>query len=605
MVDHYKVQQESLEAYHVASMHVHASRERDVLVALVLARRQARPQRRHRDARRRGRGVHAERPVPRRRRPPGRQPHDDRPRQGALPEPRDLQGHPRRAARARSSTARSSSARTRRRPTRSRPTARCCCPTTRTINTKPQLEIFADDVKCTHGAAIGQLDDDAIFYLRARGPDLLRGARHADPRLRRRHPRPREDRAAAAGARGRALRAAGEGSRGGRRGMTPASPHGRAGVRSLRRRSAVRRGLPDPAAAGRTASRSSTSTTRPRRRSRRPCSTRSTRYYTDDNANVHRGVHPLSERATRGVRGRARARCSAFLNAAEHARDRLHPRHHRGHQPRGAQLRPRRTSARATRSLISAMEHHSNIVPWQMLCEQTGRAAARRADRRPRRAAPRRVRARCSAPRTKLVAVAHVSNALGTINPVARDHRAWRTARRAGAGRRRAGGAAPAGRRAGARLRLLRVLRPQAVRPDRHRRALRQGGAARRDAAVPGRRRHDPLGHLREDDLQRAAVQVRGRHAEHRRRHRARRGASTTSTAIGLDAIAAHEQRAARRTRPTRCSAIAGRAADRHGAREGRRPVVRAGGRPPARHRHDPRPARASPSAPAITARSR
>ena len=38
-----------------------------------------------------------------------------------------------------------------------------------TINTKPQLEIFADDVKCTHGAAIGQIDDDAIFYLRARG----------------------------------------------------------------------------------------------------------------------------------------------------------------------------------------------------------------------------------------------------------------------------------------------------------------------------------------------------------------------------------------------------------------------------------------------------
>ena len=38
-----------------------------------------------------------------------------------------------------------------------------------TINTKPQLEIFADDVKCTHGATIGQLDEDAIFYLRARG----------------------------------------------------------------------------------------------------------------------------------------------------------------------------------------------------------------------------------------------------------------------------------------------------------------------------------------------------------------------------------------------------------------------------------------------------
>ncbi len=36
------------------------------------------------------------------------------------------------------------------------------------IDTKPQLEIFANDVKCTHGAAIGQLDDDAIFYLRSR-----------------------------------------------------------------------------------------------------------------------------------------------------------------------------------------------------------------------------------------------------------------------------------------------------------------------------------------------------------------------------------------------------------------------------------------------------
>jgi Fe-S cluster assembly protein SufD len=39
------------------------------------------------------------------------------------------------------------------------------------VETKPQLEIFADDVKCSHGATIGQLDDDAIFYLRARGID--------------------------------------------------------------------------------------------------------------------------------------------------------------------------------------------------------------------------------------------------------------------------------------------------------------------------------------------------------------------------------------------------------------------------------------------------
>src|SRR5207253_9493343 len=41
-----------------------------------------------------------------------------------------------------------------------------------TINTKPQLEIFADDVKCTHGATVGQLDAEAVFYLRSRGLGL-------------------------------------------------------------------------------------------------------------------------------------------------------------------------------------------------------------------------------------------------------------------------------------------------------------------------------------------------------------------------------------------------------------------------------------------------
>jgi Fe-S cluster assembly protein SufD len=39
------------------------------------------------------------------------------------------------------------------------------------VNTKPELEIFADDVKCTHGATIGQLDEEAMFYLRSRGID--------------------------------------------------------------------------------------------------------------------------------------------------------------------------------------------------------------------------------------------------------------------------------------------------------------------------------------------------------------------------------------------------------------------------------------------------
>ena len=40
-----------------------------------------------------------------------------------------------------------------------------------TMDTKPELEIYADDVKCSHGATIGQLDREALFYLRSRGLD--------------------------------------------------------------------------------------------------------------------------------------------------------------------------------------------------------------------------------------------------------------------------------------------------------------------------------------------------------------------------------------------------------------------------------------------------
>ncbi|MEZ4999365.1 MAG: SufD family Fe-S cluster assembly protein [Bacteroidales bacterium] len=44
------------------------------------------------------------------------------------------------------------------------------------MDTKPQLEIYADDVKCSHGATMGQLDDDALFYLvRAESPERMQG----------------------------------------------------------------------------------------------------------------------------------------------------------------------------------------------------------------------------------------------------------------------------------------------------------------------------------------------------------------------------------------------------------------------------------------------
>ena len=54
------------------------------------------------------------------------------------------------------------------------------------IDTKPELEIFADDVKCSHGATSGELDEHELFYLRSRGLDPDTARSHADLRVRRR-----------------------------------------------------------------------------------------------------------------------------------------------------------------------------------------------------------------------------------------------------------------------------------------------------------------------------------------------------------------------------------------------------------------------------------
>ena len=78
------------------------------------------------------------------------------------------------------------------------------------------------------------------------------------------------------------------------------------------------------------------------------------------------------------------------------------------------------TSGAGDDIVITAMEHHSNIVPWQLLCEQNGRDAPGRSDQR-RRASWMWTRSSgLLGDRTRLVAVVHVSNALGTINPIKR-----------------------------------------------------------------------------------------------------------------------------------------------------------------------------------------
>jgi cysteine desulfurase / selenocysteine lyase len=140
-----------------------------------------------------------------------------------------------------------------------------------------------------------------------------------------------------------------------------------------------------------------------------------TAYYTGCNANVHRGVHLLSQLATDQYEA-ARGKIRAFLNAAESC-EIVYTRN----STEGINLVAQSFGAARVRAgdevLISAMEHHSNIVPWQLLCERTG-ARLRVAPIDDRGALLLDELEALIGPRTRIVAIAHMSNALGTINPV-------------------------------------------------------------------------------------------------------------------------------------------------------------------------------------------
>lgn len=139
-------------------------------------------------------------------------------------------------------------------------------------------------------------------------------------------------------------------------------------------------------------------------------------YHSTEHSNVHRGVHTLSQRATNSY-DRAREKVRRFIHAA-HAHECIFVRgtteginlvahsYGRSHIKAGDEI------------IISALEHHANIVPWQILCEEVGAKLlvipmndAGELDM----AAYRELLSE----RTRLVAVAHVSNALGTVNPIA------------------------------------------------------------------------------------------------------------------------------------------------------------------------------------------
>ncbi len=147
------------------------------------------------------------------------------------------------------------------------------------------------------------------------------------------------------------------------------------------------------------------------------------RYYEEENANVHRGVHFLSERATRSYE-EARVKVARFLGAADP---------HEVVFVRGtteainlvAQSFGRTRVGPGDEVVVTEMEHHSNIVPWQLLCREKGAhlrvlPITDEGDLRVEELD------RLLGPRTRILAVAHVSNALGTVNPlhevIARAH---------------------------------------------------------------------------------------------------------------------------------------------------------------------------------------
>ena len=139
------------------------------------------------------------------------------------------------------------------------------------------------------------------------------------------------------------------------------------------------------------------------------------RYYAHGNANIHRGVYVLSEEATAAYDA-ARVKVQRFLNAAA-SREIVFTRNSTEGINLVAQSFGRRNIGPGDEIVITHMEHHSNIVPWQLLCEQVG-ARLRVAPIDDSGTLQLDELERLVGPRTRLVSVVHLSNSLGTINPV-------------------------------------------------------------------------------------------------------------------------------------------------------------------------------------------
>ncbi|MEO7599883.1 MAG: cysteine desulfurase [Opitutus sp.] len=143
------------------------------------------------------------------------------------------------------------------------------------------------------------------------------------------------------------------------------------------------------------------------------------RFYERDNSNVHRGLHALSMRATDAYEG-ARARVATYLNAADSAeiiftRGTTESINLVASSWGGANLKP------GDVILLTEMEHHSNLVPWQLIAQRTG-AKLRFVPVNGQNAEGGLDLAQLDAlltPEVKIFAFTHVSNTLGVVNPAA------------------------------------------------------------------------------------------------------------------------------------------------------------------------------------------
>ena len=139
-------------------------------------------------------------------------------------------------------------------------------------------------------------------------------------------------------------------------------------------------------------------------------------YYRGYNSNIHRGVHTLSELATEAYEA-ARKKIQTFINAASH-QEIIFVRGTTEGINLVAQSYGRSRLGAGDEIIISEMEHHSNIVPWQLLCEQTG-ALLKVIPINDAGELDMDEYKNLLGEHTRIVAIGHISNALGTVNPVA------------------------------------------------------------------------------------------------------------------------------------------------------------------------------------------